>query len=218
MRNFLLLILAFGAGLRLSATPQEPDILIYKGQEYALNTNPLEMYFAQHPDARPRQKTRIMVDRSSLWRGYKASFEIRDNQLFVKDIRLLVYGGDKNNDTTHWRAVLHEVFPAMKDVKADWMTGFLIVPLGEIQQYVHLSYASVYSNYILFEVDKGNIVTEQSITAEQYEIFLDRQFDAYKKTEGYRLRYEGLTKDGWSDADAVDYLREFVEYYLSVRW
>ena len=82
MKTVFTIILTLFFWLNVFATAQESDQLIYNGKMYSLSSNPLESYFEKYPDKRPRPE----VMTSSLWRGYVATFEIRDSMLYVKDI------------------------------------------------------------------------------------------------------------------------------------
>jgi hypothetical protein len=59
------------AALNAFAPAQAPDRIIYQSKEYSLQTNPMEEYFAKHPDKQPRSG----VMSTALWRGYVATFE-----------------------------------------------------------------------------------------------------------------------------------------------
>lgn len=78
MRMFLTIILTLFFGVNVFATGQEPDRIIFKGQEYMLFSNPLETYFKKYPDKRPTRG----FESTGLWRGYIATFEVRNNRLF----------------------------------------------------------------------------------------------------------------------------------------
>ena len=99
-----------------------------------LFTNPMESYFTQYPDKRPKND----VELTSLWRGYVATFEINDNQLYLKDIEII----DSNKKGIEWKSVLNEIFPNQEHIKIDWMTGLLVIPSGKLVNYVHMGYAS----------------------------------------------------------------------------
>lgn len=165
VRIFLIVALTSFLATEAFATAQIPDILIYKGEEYALFSNPLEEYFEKHPDEKPQSD----VTNTALWRGYIATFEIKDNQLFIKDIEIQYY--DEISDEYLWRSVIEEVFPNQKEVKVDWFTGLLVIPQGKLVNYVHMGYASTYENYILFEIDKGNLTKEKKFNHKEYEKF-----------------------------------------------
>jgi len=100
-------------------TVQHPDKIIYKGKEYDLETNPLESYFSRFPHKLPESECWC----SGLWRGYVATFEIMDNQLFLKDIEIMLSGYTKDEQGIYhirWKSVMNDVFPNHKLLKLAW--------------------------------------------------------------------------------------------------
>lgn len=164
--------------LSVSATAQAPDKLMYKGSTYSLFTNPLEPFFKEHPQKRPQAG-----GGTSLWRGYIATFEIRDGLFYVSDVEIRVVRPETRN--LAFQSVYQSVFGAQKDVVADWFDGLLVVPLGKELQYVHMGYASLYERYMLFKIEKGRLVKEIEMTAKEYREFKQRQFEEYKKSPEY---------------------------------
>jgi hypothetical protein len=191
------------------ATAQISDLIIYNGTKYALNSNPLEQYFEKNPDKRPQGE----IMSTALWRGYVATFEIKENQLFLRDIEIQV------SDTTrkkNWKSVLHEVFPDQPNIKLDWLTGLLVLPHGKLVNYVHMGYASTYENYILLEIDGGNLKKEKKFNYKDYEAFKSRQFEAFKKTDQYKQLKAQLKADKTYDDEYIEqFLRIFVIDYTS---
>jgi len=126
---------------------QAPDRIIYSGKEYKLFGYPLESFFAKYPDKRPK----VEIISTGLWRGYIATFEIKDNQLFLKDIEIQISTKDeKGNHINSWKSVLNDVFPNQELVKVDWIT--------ELLKFSSERYASssMY-DYTLLEIDNGNL-------------------------------------------------------------
>jgi len=186
-------------------TAQSSDIIIYKGKEYSLYSNPMEIYFEKYPNKRPKPK----IISSALWRGYVATFEIKDNQLFLKNIEIeKLFGG--------WKCVRKKVFPRKKSVKVDWLTGTLVIPYGEMVGYVHMGYASTYERYILLEIDKGDLKSEKQLEYEEYVEFREKQFQAFKKTEEYeRIKAELKEEnDEISDEEIDPFLRIYITDYM----
>jgi hypothetical protein len=212
MKTILAIMLTLVSGLKVFATAQYPDKIIYIGKEYSLHSNPLETYFKMNPDKRP--KGGIMS--TALWRGYVATFEVKEKQLFLEDIEI------QYNDTTSkesypykWRSVVNEVFPGQEEIKIDWLTGLIVIPHGKLVNYVHMGYGSTYKNYILLEIEKGNLKQERRFKYKEYEKFKERQFQAFKLTEEYRKIKSDLQKDGTSDEFVDSFLRSFVTEYTS---
>ena len=212
MRKFLILIILLCTSLQVNATAQYPDMIFYNGKEYFLHNNPLESYFEKYPNKKPQSG---MIS-SALWRGYIATFEIKNNQLLLKDIEIQVY--DTSNEKEYKLtqvSVINKVFPNNEIVKIDWMTGLLVLPYGKIVNYVHMGYASTYENYILLEINKGNLIQARDFTGKQYEKFKEKQFQVFKKTDEYKqLKYD-MKKEGSTDDSIESFLKTYVIDYTS---
>ena len=194
------------------ATAQYPDRIFFEGKEYSLHTNPLETYFEKNPDKRPKGG----VMSTALWRGYVASFEVRDSQLFVKDIQIEYWDTtDTKSHNTKWRSVMTEVFPDQKNTKVDWLSGLLVLPFGKLVNYVHMGYGSTYEKYFLIEINNGNYIRSKQFNYKSYEKFKDKQFSEFKKTEEYKETKAKLKRDGNSDDFIDSFLRSFVTQYTS---
>jgi len=194
------------------ATAQYPDKIIYNGKEYKLHSNPLETYFEKFPDKRP--KGSIMS--TALWRGYVATFEIKDSQLLLKDIQIQYWDTtNRENHDNKWKSVMNEVFPDQKIVKVDWLTGLIVLPHGKLINYVHMGYGSTYENYFLLEINKGEFIKAKRFNYKEYEKFKDKQFLAYKQTDDYKKIKTDLKKDGTTEEFIDNFLRNFITQYTT---
>jgi hypothetical protein len=214
MKPFLTSCIAILTSLCALATAQFPDKIIYNGKEYSLHSNPMEEYFRKYPDRKP--KNGIMS--TALWRGYVATFEIRDSQLFLKDIEIEVRDTTgKEKYKTKWISAMKEVLPAGEtSIKIDWLTGILVIPYGKIVDYVHMGYASTYENYILLEIQTGKLNKEKKFGYKDYTRFKDRQFEAFRKTDEYKkLKLDLLKKDGYTDEFVDSFLKDYIIAYTS---
>lgn len=127
-------------------TAQTPDILILEGERHALFTLPLEVYFEERA-VRPK----FRVPHTGCWRGYVATWEVRDNCLF-----LISVNGQLNHGTLFDAAWLFPGEP--RPVFAKWFTGTLKLPLGDLLQYVHIGFASFYEDELRLTVERGMLV------------------------------------------------------------
>jgi len=213
MRALSTIVLFICVNLTVFGTAQYPDKIIYNGKEYDLHSNPMESYFEKYPDKRPQGG----VMSTALWRGYVATFEIKDNQLYLKDIEIEISTKDeKGNYKYSWKSVLNEVFSNQELIKIDWMTGLLVLPEGEIVNYVHMGYGSTYEKYTLLEVDCGDLKKVKQFGYKEYEKFKEKQFKAFKKTDEYKKIVAELKKDGdYNDKFIDSFLRSFVIGYTS---
>ena len=193
-------------------TAQYPDLIIYEKDTFALHSNPLEEYFDQYPDKRPKDG----IISSALWRGYVATFEVKDGEVYVRDVEIEVW--DKESKRDHdikWVSVMDQVFPE-GGLKISWMNSILILPYGEMVDYVHMGYASTYSNYILLEVVKGNVNRVKKLDYRAFVEFKEKQFQEFKKTDEYKKLVADLKKEGENDDAFIEsFLKDFVIDYTS---
>jgi hypothetical protein len=194
------------------ATAQAPDLIIYQGKEYALETNPMEAYFSKYPDKKP--KTEVMS--TGLWRGYIATFEFQDKSLVLKDIKIRSAANLGNADyESSWKSAIKQVVPKGETLKIDWFSGILVLSYGDIVNYVHMGYGSTYSNYILLSVKNGNLTSERKFDYKEYEKFKEKQFQAFKKTEEYKTHVLELKKENLPPELVDSFLRDFIVGYSS---
>jgi len=207
----VILILAIATSSAF-ATAQHPDKILYDGQEYILHTNPMEPYFAEHPDLKPETD----FPNTALWRGYVATFAFKANLLMLEDIEVQISVERGEEEYPYkWKSVLGEVVPEGEILKVDWFTGILVLPYGERVQYVHMGYGSTYSDYILLEVMNGRLTGQRTLDHDQYKDFKEKQFQAYKKTKAYKQQVAELKKLGGSREFVDSFLRDFVVDYTS---
>jgi len=212
VKKYLFLILFLFHGLSLFATAQYPDIIIYNGKEYDLIVNPMEIYFENFPERRPQASLRS----TALWRGYIAAFEIIQNELWIVDIKIEVRTSDigAKKFTSEWVSVIKECLDGNSRMKVNWYNGLLIIPYGEMVNYVHMGYASTYEKYFILEIHNGNLKRELNMDYKQFLEFREKQFELYKKTEEYRLFIERIRRNNETEEEIENFLRIFFINYL----
>ncbi|WP_315817767.1 hypothetical protein [Paraflavitalea speifideaquila] len=209
MKAIPLLLLFVTSSLKLWATAQYPDKLWYKGKEYDMHTNPMEAFFEKHPDRKPKNG----IISTALWRGYVATFEIKNDQLLLKDIEIKVQDTGKTYQTK-WVSVLKEVFPNQQEINIDWYTGLLVLPHGKLVNYVHMGYGSTYEKYILLEIGAGKLTQEKKLDYKAFAQFREQQFEAFRKTDEYKKLKTDLQKNGSGDEFIDDFLKNFIMDYI----
>lgn len=186
------------------ATAQMPDLLLLDGKQERIFTNPLEPFLERRPDLRPE------APHTANWRGYVATFRIRDGGLWLEKVEVSRYVGEV--DGQHKRETVDELpkfFPGKTEVLADWYTGVLLIPRGEMLHYVHMGYGSTYERYVLLEIREGRLVGRHDMTAKELEAHRRKMFEAYKRTAAYVQQVADLVKRGTSEEDAEAFLFEY---------
>ncbi len=187
MRIFLIVIstlFVFSA----HATLQTPDRFYYKGRVYDSDRDVylLEKYLEAYPERNPLNMGRYFNISTSLSRGYVATYEFKDDQLFLKDVDFR-----KIQDTTVKAKKI--LYGPLKEIKISWFSGLVILPTGTVldnTDYDNYPESRVYDKYTLFLVEQGNVTKQQEINYEQFNIRIEKHFESYKQTEDYEEFYE----------------------------
>lgn len=157
------------------ATAQMPDYLTYKGKRQPILTNPLEDYFNKYPEARPKSNTMC----SALWRGFIGYWEIK------KDNKLYLVGLGEGCDNKSYP--VGAIFVGKNQVFADWYSGLILIPQGEMIRYVHMGYESQYESYLMLRIEKGIFIGEEKFNNKEYQEFRQKKYNEHKKRKKYRL-------------------------------
>jgi len=72
-----------------------------------------------------------------------------------------------------------------KSVKAIWFSGKLHIPLGESKGYLHGGYGMQYEEYLVYQVEKGNVIKKGEMTKE--ETYIDINPSIIKKEKQAEL-------------------------------
>ena len=135
-------------------TAQASDILILRGNRHQLCTLPLHDYLKRRPK---RSRPRFCVPSTALWRGYIATWEIRDDALWLISLE-----ADVNDNETVRPAAFQDICRKWKPpVRASWFTGDLRCPEGGLLSYAHHGFASIYERDRMIWIERGQVVGEQ---------------------------------------------------------
>lgn len=129
-------------------TAQCREYLVYNNKEYSLATEPLYSYLVD-------KKISFTSPSTACWRGYVGYWLIENGKLYLTDLE--AYIGD------YQKVGIDYLFPDEKKVLAEWFSGKIRIPHGEMMKYIHQGYASLYEKELFLEIEKGFVV-------EQYEI------------------------------------------------
>lgn len=130
-------------------TAQAYEKLYYKGQEFGMAAEPLNEYLIK------KRKGSFISPSTACWRGYYGEWEIKENKLYL--IGLEAYIKD------YKKVGLDYLFPGKTEVLAQWFTGEIRVPVGEMLQYIHMGYASVFEKDLILQFKNGILISEKEI-------------------------------------------------------
>ncbi|MBK7566223.1 MAG: hypothetical protein IPI31_00195 [Bacteroidetes bacterium] len=146
-------------------TAQAGERLFYKGEETLMAAEPLNQYLQNRNDIK------FISPSTACWRGYFGQWEIKDNKLHLIGLKAYLEG---------YREVdLSYLFPRQKQVIADWFSGKIRVPQGEMLDYVHMGYASLYERDLILEIKNGELINEYVV--ENEDEFQERLKDKERK-------------------------------------
>lgn len=170
-------------------TAQEPDILEYECRKLDIFANPLEQYFAGDT---PRPN--FVPDSTSNWRGYVAEWAISADRLYLTGLsgHICVKPAEEGGQTSSWcqgghlgachirAASLESVFGNRRwPIFAEWFTGEIIAPQGEMIEYVHLGYASRFERYLVLDLENGVVKRTRILGNEAFEA----EHEEFRKTQ-----------------------------------
>lgn len=129
-------------------TAQVTERLTYNGNEVSMRTQPLDQYFELAGIA-----PGFVAPSTANWRGYIGHWEISDDRLYLIGFRGWIKG--------YKEVGLETLFPDFSDrVFAHWYSGTISIPEGEMLEYVHMGYASMYERDRFLEFQRGILVKE----------------------------------------------------------
>jgi len=186
--SFLLLI----PQIRIFATSQIPDMLIYNGDTLAIFANPLEQLF-ENDSIRPNffgDKEGCMS--TACWRGYEAEWVIFENELYLSGIYSCCYYEDSI------KANLNMLFGDKcvdGKVKAVWFTGKIIAPKGELLYYIHMGYESLYEKELELDFSNGKLIgTKTYDNSKTRQSEFSQNPEKLKKFVYANIKWESLPK------------------------
>ena len=135
-------------------TAQIREKLRYNGKIYHLAAEPLYPYLVEH-------KIKFVSSSTACWRGYVGSWLIEEDHLYLVDLKAYI-----PSDNSRWggeEVGLDYLFPGQDKVLADWFSGEIRIPHGEMIRYVHMGYASVYEKELFLRFVNGKYVSCREI-------------------------------------------------------
>ena len=124
-------------------TAQIGEYLRYQGEGVSMCTEPLGDYFAMGG-----RKPEFQANCTALWRGYVGGWELVAGRPYLVKLTGTLMDGSE--------ASLETVFPGFPErVFAHWYSGTLRVRNGQMLNYRHMGYMSVFERELLIGVERG---------------------------------------------------------------
>jgi hypothetical protein len=133
-------------------TAQIGEILIYNNEEYFMQCEPLYYYLIK---LKKKAQPKMPMRNTACWRGYVGKWEIKDNKLFLVDITIHSLEKELSN--------IGYIFKENKEIFASWFTGQLVLPQGEMLEYVHAGYESVFEKELLLKIENGVFIESEIV-------------------------------------------------------
>ena len=130
-------------------TIQAGDILSYNGKKTTIATEPLKTYLETRSDVS------FIFKSTALVRGYIGNWKIKNKKLFLVSL----VGFIKSNE----KVDLEYLFPNKTEVFADWFSGKIRIPEGDMLEKINLGYSSVFARDRILNFKKGILINETFI-------------------------------------------------------
>lgn len=176
----------------------------------AIFSNPLEQYFEstskrEIPDFAGCGST-------ACWRGYKAIWELKESTLYLRRIT----GCHSNCGIETSDGDLVKMFGS-DNVVASWFTGEIMVPKGELIQYFHMGYASIYEEEHIYNFKSGKLKNVRVKSNKKYAKKKRRLSEEQEITKSVQdtLFYYAKTQINWDTLTTPWYMFPDDKYLLT---
>jgi len=137
-------------------TAQVMEKLIFNGKEVYMASEPLACYLSNL-----KEKPHFFPFLSACWRGYIGTWEIKDDKLYL--IGVESNGAILKNKQEPWRTGVDYIFPNQHEVFAEWFTGVVRIPQGDMLDYVHGGYESTFESDLFLEFKNGKLIGQRIV-------------------------------------------------------
>ncbi len=136
-------------------TAQAMEKLIFNGKAIHMASEPLASYISNL-----KEKPKLFPPSSGCWRGYYGTWEIKDDRLYL--IALECYTANMA-ERNYWQVGMDFIFPDQERVFAEWFTGEIRIPQGEMLNYVHGGYPSTSEIDLFIEFKNGLLIGKRTV-------------------------------------------------------
>lgn len=164
LKIILLIFLSISKITELLATAQYGDRLIIEKDTFWINSNPLEGYFDKKGN-RTINGEEMQGSCTALWRGYVATWKLQNDSFFLVRIQTDYCGNNPIDLDVKKEFGTNKVF-------ASWVNQTIVQTKGELIQYVHMGYMSIYEQEIYYNFKNGKITKTE---VKKYVEYNDKQ-------------------------------------------
>lgn len=108
---------------------------------------------------------------TACWRQYVGTWEIKDNKFYLVNLE--------------GKFKLAEKTP----IFANWFTGTLRIPQGEMLHYVHMGYGSVYEHEMHIKIENGIVTKSKTVDNRNKDV--NESELGWKNLPGFENRFDG---------------------------
>lgn len=169
-------------------TAQAMEKIIWNGKETYMAAEPLEPFLNSRTDIS------FTAPNTSCWRGYYGRWEITENKLYLVGLE----GFRENLEQVN----VEYLFPGQQRVFAGWFTGEIRIPQGELLDYVHRGFESLYERDVILQIQNGEIIGETQIDNKEVienrkpDPAIQKEVDDFFKEINERIKADRKSKDG----------------------
>jgi len=139
-------------------TAQIGDRIFINNTELTLACEPLSKYLYDN-----KVEKLFRNFSTACFRGYFATWKLEDGKIYLLDVEApRPLSRKKQNTSKEPISAMQRLFPGQSEVFGYWITGKLKVQTGEILEYVHHGYESIYETDIILRFEKGVLIDEKS--------------------------------------------------------
>ena len=140
-------------------TAQIGDRIFINDTEYTLASEPLSSYLYDN-----KVEKLFTTVNTACYRGYCATWKIANGKIYLIDIESPgQISSRKGNDSDEPISAMQKLFPGQTEIFAHWINGRLKIQAGELLEYVHMGYESVYETNIYLKFENGVLKEEKIV-------------------------------------------------------
>jgi hypothetical protein len=140
-------------------TAQIGDRIFINNTEHTLACEPLSRFLYDN-----KIEKLFSAVSTACYRGYFATWKINNGKIYLLDIEApRPLSRKKQNESKEPISAMQMLFPGQSKVFACWISGELKIESGEILQYIHDGYESVYQTDIFLKFENGVLIDEKTI-------------------------------------------------------